>query len=1242
MLKMGAPSMKQRKANKSFAGKLPQSNRLVTADKLHQQGKMAEAETLYRQILRVAPANKLALYSLSAILLNSGRHEDALLNTTTGTSANPDFAPLWFVHASALLALHRRDEALACYDRALVLDPKYIDVLVNSGVLLRDMLRDHDALMRFHRVLEINPEHEIALGNYGILLTESNQGAQGVAIFERLIRKNSDYPYGLGLLCYERMRMCVWTDFETTTRQITAGIQEGRKVCKTLAYMAISDLASDHFLCAGIFAKNAYPRRPAPLWQGERYNHSRIRIAYVSPDFCEHPVGHLMAGVFEAHDKSRFETIAISIGVDDGSRIRARMIAAFDHFIDAKDMHPRKIAELMRQMEVDIAVDMAGYTLNAKIEIFLNRSAPIQVNYLGFPGTLGLDCYDYILADRTVITEDDQAYYTEKVAYLDHCYLPIASGIEVSEPKLRSAYGLPEHGFVFCAFSHDYKIHPKMFAVWMRLLESSPGSVLWLASRNDVSQKNLRQAAQDHGISPDRLVFATRVPMVEDHLARYRVADLFLDTWPYNAHTTAADALLVGLPVVTYKGNAFPARVAASLLETLGFKQLVTNSFDEYFELANGLAHDSGRLQSLKKSLSPAELCGHPFLGTSFTRSIENAFSNLVESDLNDVPFQQTGTPVVLPQKNLVPAKEQPENKAVGQCDTNLSKAPDNEITVKPDKSILEAAKLQECGKTAEAEAIYRTILKSNPADFVSSYSLGVIAFTRNDYFSALDYFEGAKKVNSGFAPLWYNTGITLGRLESYEEAVANLEQAIKLDPTYVAAIKQRDSMVDSLKLNSDVSAAVTASNNTEKIGKAGGVQGHMPTEMDAVSGSKQGHRSVREPRRLKVALEKSLNLIYDRIVEELATGFRNCGHECIVIDLAVVTTKAELLVLYNQCDWAIVTNGSGYLSLKWPHLHLFEEITSKVVFLHHDAPFNTRGLSDIQEKLDAFVRIKDRSVHFTIEKSDAEDFRMLGMIAHTISHINTLGPVKPGNEHVCLRDVAFIGHVVPPIWSPVLFGTEHDTDYYNSYLSRAAKLDHRIKDEYKELVTTDFQNKVPTTVEIALKMQYIQHAHLYSQPHRGAVLEKVCGHGVHIYGGDPSWLHGIEQYRFLSNANITYHKPVFEREQVINLFSTTRINVNITSLQFDTAVINRVMDCAASGGFILTDRKEQLYELTSVADEISCGTIEELNSKIDYFMKPEHQKQREEISRQMRLELEELCSVDKVVEYMVVVMTAG
>ncbi len=640
---MGETAVPEAEQGQTGDAAAPLPDPLMTAITLQQQGSVAEAEALFRRILVVAPGNATAAYSLAVLLLHAGSALEALPIAEAGVEANPGFAPLWFARGSVLSALFRREEAIASYDRALALNPAYLEVLINCGVLLRDMRRHKEALERFQRILEIDPEYETALGNCGILLTEFKLGEQAVAIFERLLRKNPDYPFILGLLCYERMHLCDWTDLAATTRLITEGIRQGRTTCKTLGFMALSDSASDHYLCARIFADAYHPYRPEPMWRGEVYHHARKRIAYISPDLREHPVGHLMAGVIEGHDHERFDLIGVSLGADDGSRIRARMIKAFDHFIDAKDMHARQIAELLRLMEVDIAIDLAGYTSDARTEIFLHRPAPIQVNYLGYAGTMGLPCYDYILTDRTVIPEEHRDYYTEKPAYLEHCYLPIASGVEVAEPLPRTAYGLPEQGFVFCAFSHDYKLHPDLFAIWMRLLRANPGSVLWLMSRNEVSQRNLRAAAEERGVSGDRLVFAQRVPRVEDHLARYRTADLFLDTWPYNAHTTTADALLAGLPVVTYKGGAFPSRVAASLLETLGFPDLVAPSFEAYFELADGLARDPGRLRELRRRLAPEALRGHPFLGPSFTRSLERTLEGL---EPLAVPLRQEGPAV--------------------------------------------------------------------------------------------------------------------------------------------------------------------------------------------------------------------------------------------------------------------------------------------------------------------------------------------------------------------------------------------------------------------------------------------------------------------------------------------------------------------------------------------------------------------------------------------------------------------
>ena len=582
----------------------PIQTKLIKAIELQNQGNIENARRLFDEVLSVDRTNAAALYSLSVIELNSGNPAEAVRLSQYGAEVAPSFAPLRFVLGAALQGLGRKEEALQRYDEALELQPDEVNVLINSGVLLRDLLRHGEALERFNRALTIDPNSVAALGNCGIILSEFKQSELAIAMFERLLELAPNYDYGQGLLCFEQMHVCDWENLPTLSAKILEGVHAGKRSCKTLALMAISDSASDQFEAAQIFSKHFYPQDLPALWRGERYRHDRIKLAYVSPDLREHPVGHLMAGVLECHDKSRFETVAISLGVDDQSRLRSRFVKSFDQFIDARTMGSRQIAELMRELEIDVAIDLAGYTADSRNDIFAHRAVPVQVNYLGYPGTLGTKYMDYILADRHVIPEEHQRYFSEKVIYLPDTYLPTDASIKISDrTPTRSECGLPESGIVFCSFSHDYKITPPIFDVWMSLLKRVPGSVLWLMSRNDASQHNLRSSAESRDVDPSRLIFATRVPLVEDHLARYRQADIFLDTHPYNAHTTAADALMAGLPVVTYMGNAFPARVAGSILHAMGMPELATHSLDDYESLAFRLATTPDVLADIKVRL---------------------------------------------------------------------------------------------------------------------------------------------------------------------------------------------------------------------------------------------------------------------------------------------------------------------------------------------------------------------------------------------------------------------------------------------------------------------------------------------------------------------------------------------------------------------------------------------------------------------------------------------------------------
>jgi len=603
------------------------NNKLVQAIELQQQGKINEAFTAFNDVLSIDAGNAAAIYSLSLIELNRGNYDEALRLSDFGIQVAPLFAQLRMIHGAVLQALGKKEEALKSYDKALGINPNYTEALSNSGVLLREMLRHREALERFNHILTFDPDNASALANCGIMLTEFKQSEHAIKMFKRLITVNPAYDYGLGLLLYEQLHICDWANYDQLSKQIVEGVRSGQRASKSLAFMSFSDSAEDHLLAAKTFARHYCPKRAQSYWNGERYRHDKIRLAYVSPDLREHPVCHLMAGVFERHDKSRFEISAFSLGIDDGSRLRARILNNFDHFIDAKVMGASQIAQTMREMEIDIAVDLSGYTSDSRTDIFAYRPVPVQVNYLGYPGTMGGDYMDYILADRQVIPEHQQQFYSEKVVYLPDCYLPTDSGIEISETTpTRAECALPDDGVIFCSFSHDYKISPSVFDVWMRLLQRVPGSVLWLMSRNEFSQRNLRIAAENRGIDSSRLIFAGRVPRVEDHLARYRLADVFLDTHPYNAHTTAADALMAGLPVVTYMGNSFPARVAGSLLHAIGLPELIAHSLQEYEELAFRLVTSPKLLAEVKARIT-ANKNTYPLFDTDeFCRNLEAAY----------------------------------------------------------------------------------------------------------------------------------------------------------------------------------------------------------------------------------------------------------------------------------------------------------------------------------------------------------------------------------------------------------------------------------------------------------------------------------------------------------------------------------------------------------------------------------------------------------------------------------------
>jgi predicted O-linked N-acetylglucosamine transferase (SPINDLY family) len=408
-------------------------------------------------------------------------------------------------------------------------------------------------------------------------------------------------------------------------------------VSSPFTFLAIPTSSADQLQTARTFVADqvSFPT----LWRGEIYSHDRIRIGYFSADFRRHPVGYLAVGLLEQQDKSRFETTAISFGPDDGSDLRNSIKSAVENFVDVRNMPDRTVAEFIREREIDIIVDLTGLTHDNRFGVLLRRVAPIQVNFLGYPATMGADFMDYIIADPTIIPKEHFPFYSEQVVWLPDTYQPNAYRLNENKHHIshnerrisqrvpsRAECNLPEAAFVFCCFNGSYKINPVIFDVWMRLLRAVPDSVLWLSKPNQTAEANLGKEAELRGVSRERIIFAPRLAEVSDHLARLRQADLFLDTLPYNAHTTASDALWAGLPVLTCAGETFAGRVAASLLRAVGLHELVTTSLEDYEGLVLKLAHDPSFLQAIKAKLVRNRDTYPLFDIARFTQHIEAAY----------------------------------------------------------------------------------------------------------------------------------------------------------------------------------------------------------------------------------------------------------------------------------------------------------------------------------------------------------------------------------------------------------------------------------------------------------------------------------------------------------------------------------------------------------------------------------------------------------------------------------------
>ena len=593
-------------------------------------GRHEEALAGYDRALAIVPDFPQAHYNRGNTLGHLNRHEESLASYNRALAIVPDFAEALTNRGAALARLNRYEEALASFDRVLTLRPDDIESLNNRGDALGHLKRYPEALPCFDRALVLRPDYIDALYNRATTLRDLKRYDDAAAAFARVLELAPDFPFLKGELLHSKMLCCEWNGIGPLLQSIEMDVRAGKQSAEPFGFQGISSSAGDLKRCAEIYAADKFPPQSA-LWTGERYNNTKIRIGYVSGELRQQAMGVLMTGLFESHDKNRFEVFAFDNGIDDGSKLRQRINKAFDKIVDITRLSDRDAATAIKQGQLDILININGYFGEIRQGIFALRPCPIQVNYLGFPGTIGAEYIDYIIADNRVIPPAHQIHYTEKVVYLPDSYQVNDSKRPIAEyTPTRAEAGLPERGFVFCCFNNNYKITPEMFEVWMRLLKGVEGSVLWLLEDNGVAARNLRREAQARSVAPERLVFAPRMKH-DEHLARHRLADLFVDSLPYNAHTTASDALWAGLPVLTCVGTAFPGRVGASLLDAVGLPELITHSLEDYEALALKLATSPDLLADIKAKLARNRTTCPLFDTRRFTRHLDSAFITMWE-----------------------------------------------------------------------------------------------------------------------------------------------------------------------------------------------------------------------------------------------------------------------------------------------------------------------------------------------------------------------------------------------------------------------------------------------------------------------------------------------------------------------------------------------------------------------------------------------------------------------------------
>ena len=607
---------------------------------LYENDKLNDAKKICSKIYKKNPNHFDNLRLLNFIHFKNKDFSTALDFINKAIKINPNFAEAYNEQGNALNELKKLEEAIKSYNNAININPEYADAYYNKGLVFHELKKLESAVQNYDKAIKINPKHIMSHNNKGFALQQLKKVDASLKSYNEAYKINPNFNFLFGKLIHTKNKLCKWETFNEDMNSLKEKLNKNKVASLPFSILSLYDSPLLQRKTSEMYIKETFPKKNISKPITKSLTNKKIRLGYYSADFYNHAMSYLLAKLFELHDKSKFEIIAFSFSPERDDEMSKRISNAFDQFIKVNFKTDKEISELSRELKIDIAIDLMCFTTNSRTGIFSEKCAPIQINYLGYPGTSGANFIDYIIADKNLIPKKNQKYYSENIIYLPNTYQVRDSTQKISNKIFtKDELGLPKNSFVFCCFNQNYKITPSVFDIWMRLLKKVEKSVLWLIKDNDVAVYNLKKEAEKRGVKSDRIIFAKHMP-VSEHLARHKIADLFVDTFPYTAHTTCSDALWSGLPVITRTGQSFASRVAGSLLNAVNLKELITKTEKEYEDLILKLAKNPNQLKEIKNKLKKNRLKEPLFNSKLYTKKIESAYKKIYERYNLDLPLK--------------------------------------------------------------------------------------------------------------------------------------------------------------------------------------------------------------------------------------------------------------------------------------------------------------------------------------------------------------------------------------------------------------------------------------------------------------------------------------------------------------------------------------------------------------------------------------------------------------------------